>query len=46
MVKAAGFGLAGEGFTSSMKQVSGVKAEVDLDSAAAPRLSLKYRLVL
>jgi len=28
-----------------MKQVSGVKAEVDLD-AAAPRLSLKYRLVL
>jgi hypothetical protein len=45
MVKAAGFGLAGEGFTSSMKQVSGVKAEVDLD-AAAPRLSFKYCLVL
>jgi hypothetical protein len=32
-------------FASSMKQVSGVKAEVDLD-AAAPRLSFKYRLVL
>ncbi len=28
-----------------MKQVSGVKAEVDLD-AAAPRLSFNYRLVL
>jgi hypothetical protein len=32
-----------ESFTSSMKQVSGVKAEVDLD-AAAPRLSFNTTL--
>jgi len=31
------------GFASSMKQVSGVKAEVDLD-AAAPRLSFSTAL--